>query len=162
METLDSRPLHSWSIPYPRPRRRAASPSGLARWGASLLPTVALAVALAVVGVGGVQAATLLKHAMRPAGPEVLAGQICAELKAHQYDQLASQVDPSPDSTQKANAVLDPKAIAGKLRALDGSVGGVTKCGVQQLSYVDGSSRGAVANFSLTLQREKQGNMQAV
>jgi hypothetical protein len=126
------------------------------------MPTIMLALALAVLGVGGVQAAALLKHALRPAGPEVLAGQICSELKAHQYDQLASQVDPSPDPTQKASAVLDPKTITGKLRALDGSVGSVATCAFQQLSYVDNSSHGAVANFSMTLQREKQGNMQAV
>jgi hypothetical protein len=146
----DSRPLAAESMPL-APRR--TSP---------IVLTVALALALAALGVGGVQAAALLRHAIRPPGPSDLATQICSELKAKSYDQLASQIDSSPDSSQQSSNVADPQGITGKLRSLDDASGTVTSCAFQQLSYADSASHGAVANFSVLVQREKQGNPQAL
>ncbi|MBF6590616.1 MAG: hypothetical protein IVW57_08805 [Ktedonobacterales bacterium] len=132
-----------------------------ARRGSSLVPTVVLALALALVGVGGVQAASLLRHAMRPQSASDVASLVCNALKAQAYDLLADQMDSAP-VPPNATGAFNANALSATLRAFDTSAGTVTSCTYAQLSYVDTSSRGAVANYALTVRRAKQTTSQGI
>lgn len=139
---------------------RAANPRGRqsSRQGASffLTPTIVLAVVLAAVGVGGVQAAGLLSHAMTPSQPSDVASLACSAFQTQNYQQLINAFDANSTTASTANTYT-PTALTAKLRAQDATAGPITKCSYKLLGQVPASaSQGAVANFGLSIQRAHQ------
>lgn len=124
------------------------------RRGSPRRMTLALALLLAVVGVGAAQSASLLQRAVVPevtAGD--IAGRVCSALLTQNYTLLTNQIDPTPEPPT-APAPFDAKALGDALRALDESAGKVTSCQDRQVSAA-ASSQVSVANFAVTVQREK-------
>jgi hypothetical protein len=114
-----------------------------------------LALALALVGVGALQASGLLQDAIRTASAGDLAAAVCTELKTQHYSALIGQIASATDPSANQGA-LDPATAASALNALDASGGDITACQARQLSFVAASSYGPVANFALTIQRAHQ------
>lgn len=138
------------------PRSVERSPARSTISGLSLVPTLGLALGLALVGIGGAQAAGLLTRAMTPAQPSDLAALACTALQTQNYQQLTNAIG-TTSTTTDASATFTPAALSARLHAIDATAGLVTACKYQQLGKVAASaSQGAVANFDLSIQRAHQ------
>lgn len=129
--------------------------STVASRSSGLALTLILAGALALAGVGAVQASGLLQHALRTASAGDLAAQVCTDLTTQNYHALTSQIDPSSDLPSTPSD-LDPATAAAAFQTRDSSAGKVSTCQYQQVSFVSSSSHGAVANYALTIRRGQQ------
>lgn len=146
----------STPLPAQRPAGGSGVADGKARRGFALMPTLGLAAVLSMIGVGGVQAAGLLTHAMSPAQPADLAALTCTALQTRDYTLLTNAIDPATVNASTPGTYT-PAILSAQLRALDATAGTVTKCTYQQISSVPASSsHGAIANFALSVQRAHQ------
>jgi hypothetical protein len=112
--------------------------------------TLALALVLLLVGSAGLEAAALLTAALRPPLPGDEASAVCDYLLAHDYDALASEMDPAPAGA--STDPFEPAAFVAQLRALDAREGTVRTCALRQLGA---SGDGATVLYSLTLRRTR-------
>lgn len=116
--------------------QRAAAPAVASRRSGqapTTLITVALALALTLVGLAGYATATLLgdatasRSASVDASPTSLSAFVCARLEARDYARLIPYIDPTPISPNVTDA-FDASATITALRARDASDGRVTSC----------------------------------
>lgn len=148
------------SQPFGQPR--AADETVVARGRTSVLAsTLVLALALVLVGAGGVKAAGLLQHAMRPQTASDIAAMACTALQSRNYSMLVGAVNPAP-VPPNATSAFNATALMGQLRALDRGSGAVVRCTYQQISYVHASAHGALANFALTVTRAHGSNANGI
>lgn len=127
--------------------------------------SLALALSLVLVGVGAVQAATILQRVLYTSGgaassvgapavsaPGLSAGeigvQICAALKAQDYDKLAQRFDPAPVPPAITDT-FNAAALRTELRAADKIQGKVQQCAPGLLSAAPNSG----GRMPMTLKR---------
>lgn len=144
------------------PARDSAPPARVATPRASQPPTtlvtVALALALTLVGLAGYGAALLLREtlALRPTSvavsPASLSTFVCDTLQHQEYQRLVTSIDPAPVPPTVTDA-FDPTATVAALRASDASEGKVVSCVAS--SYAPGSvvTSPGITHVALTLRR---------
>lgn len=143
------------------PAQSAAQRPAASRRGGqapTTLITVALALALTLVGLAGYVTATFLRDAIAPRSASVdanvasLSAFVCARLERQDYAALIPYIDPTPVPPSVTDA-FDASAIIDTLRASDTRDGLVTSCAYAP--YAPGSvvSIPGVAYEQLTLRR---------
>lgn len=115
----------------------------------TLTVTLVLAACLVLVGVSGIGAQNLLRHAMRPRTAGDAAALLCTALRNRDYDTLISQIDPAP-VPPAASGAFDGRALQAQLQALDTAQGPVTSCGYQLIS-----ASGTTDQFAYTIHRAR-------
>lgn len=114
----------------------------------ALAITLALAVALALVGVEAVRAGELLQHAMHVVvAPSDIARATCTAFTSQNYALLTQQIDPTPVPPANSDA-FNPAAVQTQLRSIDKIEGPAQHCEVGQFT-----ANGTTGQYSVTLQR---------
>jgi hypothetical protein len=135
------------STASPLPAAKAGAPrSGSSATRISLL----LFATLLVVGLALLGAQNILQRGLNAPSPASLADHVCADLKAQNYSDLASQFDPAspaPDAQPFSAAIVRTQLIS-----LDRIQGQVTRCDPGQVS----SSAPDRAQALLVTQRQGQ------
>ena len=104
--------------------------------------TLALVVAMALIGVAGYYAAGILGGAMRAAArrgaetPTALARTVCADLVHQDYSDLMGRVDSAP-APPAVTAAFDAQALTAQLQRIDTRDGRITSCVAAPLAASD-------------------------
>jgi hypothetical protein len=122
--------------------------SGVSRRRQAFRLTLALAVALLLVGLAALGALVLLHDALRTPTAADEASAVCAYLRSQDYDALAGEMNPAPASA--STGPFDRAVFTAQLRALDRRDGTVRACTLRQLGD---SPDGVSVVFTLTLRR---------
>ena len=129
--------------------KRPAKISG----GAAFRLPLLLAVALALMGVAGGQALSLLQRAMRVPTADDTAQLVCTAYQSQNYDILLNVIDPTPVPPTQTGP-FDATArtsLANTLKSLDAGSGEVTSCAYQEPLPQSGSA----LRYILTMRRTR-------
>ncbi len=116
--------------------------------------TLALALALAFVGVAGVRAEALFQHALRTPTASDIAAQVCTAYTTQNYDLLLRNVDPAP-IPPAAPGPFSPATLRDELRTIDSREGKAVNCTYKALVAPTGTTtRGtSLAQVAVSVRR---------